>query len=287
VPHNKLSEKERQQILQICNTSEYADMTPNFIVPDLADKGIYIASESTFYRVLKESHQLTSRARAKPRNSAKRPYAQCAKAPNSVWTWDISYMPSTVKGRHFYLYMITDIFSRKIVGAEVYEQELGDYAAQLLQKTLWKERCLQSSVVLHSDNGSPMRSFTMVAKMQELGVISSYSRPRVSNDNPYSEALFRTVKYHRTWPIKGFSTINEARSWVFHFCNWYNHEHKHSGIKFVTPHERHSGMDAEILDRRVDVYQNARKRNPERWSQNTRNWEFITAVFLNPEKEVA
>jgi putative transposase len=196
-------------------------------------------------------------------------------------------MPSTVKGKYYYLYMITDIFSRKIVGAEVYERELGEYAAQLLQKTLWKERCLQSNVVLHSDNGTPMRGFTMVAKMQELGVISSYSRPRVSNDNPYSEALFRTVKYHQKWPTKGFSTINEARSWVFHFCNWYNHEHKHSRIKFVTPHERHSGMDAEILNKRIDVYEKARKRNPGRWSQNTRNWEFISAVFLNPEKEVA
>lgn len=154
-PHNKLSEAERQQILDICNTPEYPDLPPNIIVPMLADKGIYIASESTFYRVLKANNH-----------------------------WDISYLPSKIRGKHYYLYLIMNIFSRKVVGAEVYDQELGEYAAELLQRTASREKCVQDNITLQSDNGVPMRSYTMLAKMHDLGVVCYYSKPRVSNDNP-------------------------------------------------------------------------------------------------------
>ena len=253
-PHNKLSEEECQSILTICNSPEFADLTPNQIVPVLADRGIYIASESTFYRVLKANHQLTNRTRSMPKGSHKKPRAQRATTPNQVWTWDISYLPSSVKGRHYYLYMIVDIFSRKIVGAEVYEQELGEHAASLLQRAIWSEKCVNNKLVLHSDNGAPMRSYTMLAKMQDLGVISSYSRPRVSNDNPYSESLFKTMKYCPQWPLSGFKDIEEARYWVGEFVEWYNTKHKHSSIKYVTPDERHDGKDIEILRRRRLVY---------------------------------
>lgn len=132
-----------------------------------------------------------------------------------------------------------------------------------------------------------MRSCTLLAKMYALGVLSSYSRPRVSNDNPYSESLFRTIKYCPWWPENGFRTIDEARSWLSRFMRWYNLEHKHSGIKYVTPDERHRGIDVQILEARKKVYREARKRHPERWSKQLRDWELIQAVYLNPEKEAA
>ncbi|PHM30177.1 transposase (fragment) [Xenorhabdus innexi] len=216
-PYNQLSQDERQTILTTCNSPEFADLTPNLIVPTLADRGIYLASESTFYRVLKSHNQLSCRTRSKPKGNYKRPHSQKAVKPNQVWTWDISYLPSTTKGKHFYLYMIVDIFSRKIVGADVYRQESGDYAAELLQRSVWSEKCINNQLVLHSDSGGPMRSYTLLAKMQDLGVITSYSRPRVSNDNPYSESLFKTVKYCPQWPQEGFFCIEGAQYWVDDF----------------------------------------------------------------------
>lgn len=286
-PHNKLSEEEIARILDICNSEEFADLTPSCIVPSLADKGIYLASESTFYRVLKQHAQLKERSRAKPKVRYKKPEVQTARRANQVWSWDISYLPSTTKGKHYYLYMIEDIFSRKIVGADVYEQESGEDASELLQRTTWKEKCVSAGLTLHSDNGGPMRSYTMSAKMEALGVISSYSRPRVSNDNPYSEALFRTVKYHPSWTRNGFSSIEQAQAWTEAFVQWYNFEHKHSRIKYVTPQQRHSGEDIGILEKRKQVYLEAKRNNPRRWSTTIRNWEYIKEVYLNPEKEAA
>ncbi|MBQ0685569.1 transposase [Providencia rettgeri] len=209
-PHNKLSEAERQQILDTCNTTKYADLPPNIIVPMLADEGIYIASESTFYRVLKANNQLGKRTRIKAGTRSSRPKVQKACKPNQVWCWDISYLPSKTRGKHYYLYFIMDIFSRKVVGAEVYDHELGEYATELLQRTAWREKCVQGDITLHSDNGASMRSYTMLAKMHDLGVVSSYSKPRVSSDNPYSESLFKTIKYCPSWPMDGFSSIEDA-----------------------------------------------------------------------------
>ena len=286
VPHNKLSDKERQDVLDVCNAPEHADLPPNIIVPMLADKGIYLASESTFYRVLKEHSQLKRRGSTASISRSK-PKAQKANKPNQVWSWDISYLPSTTRGEHYYLYVIMDIFSRKIVGAEVFQQELGIHAADLLQRTIWKEKCVNKGVVLHSDNGAPMRSHTMLAKMNDLGVMSSYSRPRVSNDNPYSESLFKTVKYIPSWPVAGFTSIEDARKWVGEFTYWYNFDHKHSSIKYVTPHQRHTGEDHDILYQRKLVYRKAQAANPERWSGQTRDWSFIDEVFLNPENKAA
>ncbi|HBA6526051.1 TPA: transposase family protein, partial [Escherichia coli] len=182
---------------------------------------------------------------------------------------------------------IVDIYSRKIIAAEVFASESGKHAAELLQRAIWNEKCSSSNLVLHSDNGAPMRSYTLLAKMYALGVLSSYSRPRVSNDNPYSESLFRTLKYCPWWPENGFRTINDARIWVNRFVNWYNFEHKHSGIKYVTPAERHQGNDMKILAARKAVYQLAREQHPERWGKHLRNWDYISEVYLNPEKEAA
>lgn len=267
-----------------CNEEEYANLPPSQIVPILADKGIYIASEASFYRVLHEAEQVSYRGRAKERKNILKPTSYTAEKANQVWTWDISYMPTPVVGQFYYLYMIEDIYSRKIVGAEVYEQESGEDAAALLERSLLKEKIMYNPLVLHSDNGAPMKSLTLRSKMYDLNLTSSYSRPRVSNDNPYSEALFRTVKYYPDWPDNGFNNLEEARGWVGNFGEWYNNEHLHSKIKFVTPAERHAGKDKYILEKRDKLYLQKKKESPTRWSGSTRNWETIGPVSLNPDR---
>lgn len=283
-PANKLSEVERQKMIEVCNRDEFASLPPSQIVPILADRGEYIASESSFYRLLKAENMLHHRGKAASKNVHKKPTSYTAKKANEVWSWDISYLPTTVIGQHYYLYMIEDIYNRKIVGWEVHSQETGEHAADLLERSVWAERCVKKDLVLHSDNGAPMKSLTMRAKMYDLGVVTSRSRPRVSNDNPYSESLFRTVKYHPRWPSEGFKTLEDAREWVREFVYWYNHEHRHSRIQFVTPNQRHAGLDKVILAKRADLYQQKRKERPERWSKAERNWQPIGDVELNPEQ---
>ena len=283
-PANKLTEQERLSIMTVCNTDEFASLPPSQIVPVLADRGKYIASESSFYRVLKAEGMLHHRGKAKARKSTKKPTSYTTKKANEVWSWDISYLPTKVIGQHYYLYMIEDIYSRKIVGWEVHTNETGKQAAELLERSVWSEKCRKTELVLHSDNGAPMKSLTMQAKMHDLGVISSRSRPRVSNDNPYSESLFRTVKYCPRWPSEGFNSLDGARQWVKGFVYWYNNEHRHSRIKFVTPNQRHQGLDIEILENRKRLYQQKRNEHPERWSGHARNWAHEALVELNPEQ---
>ncbi len=286
-PANKLTEQERQDIIDISNAPEYANLPPSQIVPTLLDKGRYIASEASFYRVLKAAGQLNRRGRQRSRKKSSKPTSYTATGPNQVFTWDITYLPSGVRGQHYYLYLIEDIYSRKIVGYDVYDRECGEMASQLLQRTLMREQCFNQALVLHSDNGAPMKSLTFKAKMEELGITSSYSRPRVSDDNPYVESLFRTLKYVPNWPSKGFESLERSRSWVESFVIWYNTEHKHSRLNYVTPSERHSGKDTEILRKRAKVLMAHRQAKPERWSGKIRNCEPIGEVHLNPEKEAA
>jgi len=286
-PMNKLSDDERNTIVEICNRPEYASLPPTQIVPTLLDKGEYIASESSFYRVLKSVGQLSSRGRQRSRHKTSKPTSYTATGPNEVFSWDITYLPSGVRGKHYYLYLIEDVYSRKVVGYEVYDRECGELAAQLLQRTLIREQCFNQPLVLHSDNGAPMKSLTLKAKMEELGITPSYSRPRVSDDNPYVESLFRTLKYVPSWPSKGFENLESSRSWVGKFVLWYNTEHKHSRLNYVTPSERHKGVDDAILRNREKVLQEHRRKKPSRWSGEIRNCQPIGAVHLNPEKEAA
>lgn len=286
-PANKLSQQERDAIIEVCNRPEFASLPPTQIVPTLLDKGEYIASESSYYRVLSAQGQLHHRGRQRSRQTQAKPTSYTATGSNQVYTWDITYLPSKVRGQHYYLYVIEDIYSRKIVGYEVYERECGELASQLLQRTLMREQCFSQPLVLHSDNGAPMKSLTFKAKMDELGITSSYSRPRVSDDNPYVESLFRTVKYMPNWPTKGFESLDSSRRWVEAFVRWYNTEHKHSKLNYVTPSERHNGKDEEILKRRAEVLLAAKQRKPERWPSDIRNCEPVGEVHLNPEREAA
>jgi len=285
-PGNKLSEKERQKVLEVSNSAPFRDLSPKQIVPKLADQGIYLASESTFYRVLKEHRMLTHRQASKPAVSH-RPKQHVATGPCQVWSWDITYLKTSVKGLFFYLYMIVDVWSRKVIAAQVFAEESMDHSAMLLAHACTIHDVRSEELVLHSDNGGPMKGATMLATLHKLGVTPSFSRPSVSNDNPYSESLFRTMKYRPEYPSKPFESVNQAQSWVDGFVFWYNTQHLHSSIRFVTPDDRHYGRENHILANRKKVYQEARSRNPNRWSKQTRNWNAIDQVWLNPEKEHA
>jgi len=285
-PANKLTPEERQRVLDVCHQEENVSLPPSQIVPRLADQGQYIASESSFYRILREAGEQNHRGRSrKPRKSSP-PKGFCATGPNQVWTWDITWLPASIRGLFFYLYMIVDVFSRKIVGWEVYDRECSDYAADFVHKAVLAEGCVVNPLVLHSDNGSPQKGFTLNAKLDSLGIEPSFSRPRVSNDNPYSEALFRTCKYRPEYPAGGFETIKNSRLWVSQFVLWYNDIHKHSAIRFVSPNQRHWGEDIHILENRKMVYEKAKSLHGNRWSGTTRNWDRIDHVWLNPPKDL-
>lgn len=283
VPANKLTPEERQLVLEAANSPGYASLTPHQIVPKLADTGLYLASESTFYRVLKAAGQGQRRGRSK--TPVRRPLTtHQADGPNQVWCWDITWLPTTVKGRYFYWYMMKDIYSRKLVVNEVHETESSEHASRLLWRGCLREQTAGRPLVLHSDNGTAMKGATMLAAMYSLGVVPSFSRPRVSNDNAYAEALFRTAKYCPLWPEQPFDTLAEARLWMLRFVDWYNHEHRHSALKYVTPSQRHRGEAAALLGQRTAVYEAAKARHPQRWSTGVRNWKLESTVFLNPER---
>jgi transposase InsO family protein len=285
-PANRRSAEERAQGLAICHEPAYASLPPSQMVPRLADEGRYIASASSCYRRLREANEQHHRGRSRPPRPAGEPPRLCAKAPCEVWTWDISWWPGPVKGLFFYLYLIVDLYSRKSVGWEVYERECADYAAEVVRRAVLAEQCVDQPLVLPADNGSPMKGETLLETLYRLGISTSYSHPRTSNDNPYSEALFRTGKYRPEYPAQGLASLLEARTWMHRLVGSYNHEHRHSGIRFVTPAQRHRGQDRAILAQRQAVYEQARARHPERWRGNLRTWEPIREVWLNPAAEL-
>ena len=267
---NQLTSAERRAVLATVNAAEYRDLSPHQIVPRLADAGQYLASESTIYRLLRAAAQLTHRGRAKP--AVRRPpRTHHATRPDQVWSWDITYLKTPVRGQFLYLYLVMDIWSRKIVGWAVHEEEAAEHAARLVREICRGHRLNPEGLVLHADNGGPMKGATMVVTLERLGVLASFSRPGVSNDNPFSEALFRTLKYRPGYPAQPFADLGAARTWVAAFVRWYNHDHRHSAIRFVTPAERHAGRDDALLQQRQAVYQRARARTPARWSGTTRN----------------
>ncbi|VDN48718.1 Integrase core domain protein [Petrocella atlantisensis] len=285
-PKNKISKEEEQEILRVCNTEEFSSLAPSQIVPILADRGIYLASETTIYNILKNHKELVHRGRS--RAPIKRPMeTHKASKACDVWTWDITYLKGPIKGQHYYLYMILDMYSRKIVGWEVWEEESALHASDLIKRAYMDEKIMLNDkpLVLHSDNGSPMKGATMLETLYNLGIVPSRSRPRVSNDNPYSESLFKTLKYRPNYQPRGFNSVNESRLWVRQFVNWYNNEHKHSGLCFISPNERHTGQDKAILEARTKVYQEAKSKHPERWPGAMRNWSIEDEVWLNPVKK--
>jgi len=290
-PANRLTQTERAEVLRVAALPAFTSLPPSQIVPKLvdnpryvgADQGRYLASESTFYRILKDANQQHHRGRAQA-PTRRRPTSHCAQGPNAVWCWDITWLPAAVQGTYYYWYMVLDIYSRKIVGHEVHATESADQASVLMRRASLAEGLAGRPLVLHSDNGSAMKGSTMLATLEALGIAPSFSRPRVSNDNPYAEALFRTGKYRPEYPVTPFADLACAQAWALRFVRWYNEDHQHSGIRFVTPQQRHNGEALRVTERRKQLYQAARRQHPERWSRDIRNWDLPTEVWLNPER---
>ena len=280
---NALSAREETQVLAVMTSAEYGHLSPKQLVPRLADAGRYLASESTFYR-LKRRVGLSARRPPVLRTDVTRATTvHRAERPNQVWSWDITYLATVIRGRFLRLYLVMDVWSRRIVGWEVHDDEIAERAAALIQRICAESGIDPNGLVLHSDNGKPMRGNTMIATLQWLGIVPSFSRPHVCNDNPYSEALFRTLKHTPAYPRLPFASSDAARQWVARFVSWYNTEHRHSAIRYVTPDQRHSGADVAILARRRVLYERARRRTPARWSGQIRNWAPVATVVLNPE----
>lgn len=282
-PCNALSPAEEAQVVTVLTSSRYAGLSPKQLVPQLADEGLYLASESTMYRVQRR-HGLRTQKRVLARTHVTRASTvHRAMGPNQVWSWDITWLPTTVRGAYLYLYLIMDVWSRRIVGWRIAQRESAEIAAALITQSCAAGNINPRGLVLHSDNGHAMRGSSMLSTLQWLGVVPSFSRPHVSDDNPYSEALFRTLKHTPAYPRLPFADLATANRWVSRFVDWYNGTHRHSAIRYVTPDERHHGRERAILASRQELYENMRRVNPERWSGATRNWSPVGLVVLNPE----
>lgn len=287
VPPHQLSQAEKDEIVRLVNQPTYRNLSPEQAVAKLAGDGVYICSERSLRRVLAERQLNRYRERSRPARGHNRPRQYVAHEPLRVLSWDITYLRSSlVRGGFFYLYLFLDIWSRRIVGAEVYETQATELAAGLLSRLCTENKLETERLIVHADNGAPMKGATMLATMQSLGITPSFSRPSVSDDNAFAESLFRHLKYAPNYPRHGFSSLDDARAWVARFVHWYNHEHLHSAIALVTPDDRHHGRDFAILRTRRNVYEAARQRNPRRWTTSTRAWDRPSVVILNPDRVV-
>lgn len=276
---NALTEPEKLEAFEIMTSERFADKSPYFIVATLADEGKFICSESSMYRILKKHSLLIHRGRSKASTYCKMD-PLVASSPNQIWSWDISYLKGPKKRNYFFLYLFMDIFSRIIIGWEIHDSECSIKSSDLAEKLILKEKIKPGTLRIHSDNGTPMRSSPMISVLEELQVAKSFSRPRVSNDNPFSEALFKTLKYCPEYPSENFKNIEDAKIWVGNFVEWYNNVHKHSQIGYVTPSEKHNGLDVEILKKRKIIYEEAKNKNPKRFINGIKKFEPVIEVSL-------
>lgn len=279
--------EERAAVVAMACSKRFADETPAAIVATLLEEGTYLASESTFYRCLRADGKVKHRGESRPGHAASRPPERVATGPNQVWCWDITWLKSPVNGRWFFAYAVIDLWSRAIVGWEVHERESADIAAAMFER-LKRDHGI-TGIYLHSDNGNAMTASTMLETLHRLGVVLSTSRPGVSDDNAFIESFFKTVKYTAGYPAV-FKDSEHARWWFAAFVNWYNNEHRHSAIGYVTPYQRHSGSDMPLFEARNITLAKAFARNPLRWNRGPSFCERITEVRLNsppPIPEIA
>lgn len=258
----RLSHLEEHQVLETLNSERFRDMAPGEIYTVLLDEDRYLCSERTMYRILNRYHQITER-RQTPARQSPRPEL-LATQPNELWSWNITKLKGPKKWTYYYLYKIMDVFSRYVVGWMVSYREFGADAAGLISDTCLKQGIVPKQLTIHADNGSSMTSKTVGMLLSDLGVTKTHSRPHVSNDNPYSESAFKTLKYRPDFPER-FMTIEDARSFCRAFFQWYNHEHRHSGIAMLTPESVHYKYYPEILQQRAVTLASAHGRHPERF----------------------
>ncbi|MET3165570.1 UNVERIFIED_ORG: transposase InsO family protein [Arthrobacter sp. UYEF10] len=281
-PPNKLTPAERGAVLAALNAPEFVDLAPMQVYAKLLDAGVYLGSLSTFYRVLEENKQIKERRRL-----AKHPPRAVpelvATAPGQVLTWDITKLAGPVRGKYFDCYMMIDIHSRFIVGAHVHANESAVLAVEMMREIFGIHGIPQ---VVHADRGTSMTSKTVAALLSDLEVTRSHSRPRVSNDNPYSESLFKTMKYGPTFPER-FASLGDARAFINEFVDWYNHHHQHSGIGFHTAANVHYRLAAGVAKQRSETLAAARAKHPNRFTKNTdpKILALPGAAWINQPKE--
>jgi putative transposase len=288
-PPLALSEHERRVVLDVLNSPRFANCAPAAIHAQLLDEGRYLASVRTMYRLLQSCAAVRER-----RNQLRHPeYAKpelLAVTPNQVWSWDITKLKGPVRGTCFHLYVILDIFSRYVVGWMVAEQESAELAEQLIADSAAKENIGPGALTLHADRGSSMRSKPVATLLCDLGIAKSHSRPYVSDDNPYSEAQFKTLKYQPGFPAR-FGSLADARAHCANFFTWYNQHHRHSGIGMLTPESVHTGRAAGVRKLRQATLESAYLRTPNRFkNRRPQQPKLPTAAWINPpnmEKKAA
>lgn len=258
-----LRKEERQRIVEVANSPEFASLTPEQIAIIMIDRGDYIGSASSIHRVLKEAKLMQHRGKARESKRKPKPPTRAAEKPNQIWAVDITYLPTNTTGRFLKLYMILDLFSRDIMGWEVFEEENGENSKAVMHRAMIAQGACPE--VLHADNGSPLKNANLHAMLLSRGITPSHSRARVSNDNAHAEALFRTVKYHPSLPEKPFEGLADARQWVRGFVQWYRYEHRHKSLNMVTPAQKHAGEDVAILAQRKANLEAAKAAHPRRW----------------------
>lgn len=281
-----LSQSERQEVVGVLNSERFWDQAPGEVYAALLDEGEYLCSERTMYRILAAQQQVRER-----RDQMRHPRYQApeliAIRPNEVWSWDITKLLGPSKWTYFYLYVILDIFSRYVVGWMLAYRESAGLAKKLIEQTIERQDIGAGSLTVHADRGAPMSSKVVAFLLAELGVTKTHSRPYVSNDNPYSESHFKTMKYRPEFPER-FGCYQDAHRFCAEFFPWYNHEHHHSGLGYLTPHEVHYGLAHRRRDQRAGVLQQAYERNPQRFVRGLPQPALLpTAVWINKPKEIS
>jgi len=283
-PPLALDAAERGALLDVLNSERFANCAPATVYATLLDEGGYLGSVRTMYRVLTEASQSKER-RAQRTHTAYAKPELLATDPNQVWSWDITKLKGPSKWTCFHLYVILDIFSRYVVGWMVAPQESAELAEKLIADTVAKQAIAPGTLTLHADRGSSMRSKPVAALLVDLEVAKSHSRPYVSDDNPFSEAQFKTLKYRPEFPAR-FGSIEDARAHCQAFFAWYNGEHRHSGIGFMTPEAVHYGQAAALLRQREETLNAAFLANPKRFKGNApKPPKLPTAAWINPPKK--
>lgn len=276
-----LPAQEQEAVRELLNSDRFADSSPRQVYGTLLDEGQYLCSISTMYRILRAHEEVRERRNQKRHPAYKKPEL-LATGPNEVWSWDITKLRGPVPHVYYYLYTILDIFSRYVVGYMIAQRELAHLARQLVADSCAKQAIAPDQLILHADRGSSMTSKTLALLLADLGVGKSHSRPYTSDDNPFSEAHFKTMKYRPDYPAR-FGSLADARSWARTFFEWYNHQHRHTSLGLMTPATVHYGLAAELTLQRQVVLQAAYEKHPERFVKGLPTPPVLpTAVWINP-----
>ena len=285
-PPRALDVEEREEVRAVLNSEEFADCAPAQVYASLLDRGVYLCSVRTMYRILDEHDEVKER-RDQLRHPEYTKPQLLATAPNELWSWDITKLLGPQKWTHYHLYVILDVYSRYVVGWLLATRESAELAKRLIAETIEKQCVVEDQLTLHADRGTSMKSKTVAQLLGDLGVTKSHSRRHTSDDNPFSEAQFKTLKYRPNFP-KRFGSIEDGRDFCRGFFKWYNEDHYHSGIGFLTPASLHYGEAAEIVERRRETLRSAYELHPERFVQKQPEPpEIPEAVWINPPKEEA